>query len=38
VSLKLLDVYANEGLTLDQQVAFRVNDDQARREQMFLGD
>ena len=35
VSPKLLDVYAEDGLTLDQLMAFTVNGDHARQEQVF---
>lgn len=35
VSPKLLDVYAEEGLTLDQLMAFTVNGDHKRQEQVF---
>ena len=35
VSPKLLDVYAEDGMTLDQLMAFTVNADHARQEQVF---
>ena len=35
VSPKLLDVYAEDGLTLDQLMAFTVNGDHERQEQVF---
>ncbi len=35
VSPKLLDVYAEDGLTLDQLMAFTVNGDHGRQEQVF---
>ena len=35
VSPKLLDVYAEDGLTLDQLMAFTVNGDHARQDQVF---
>ena len=35
VSPKLLDIYAEDGLTLDQLMAFTVNGDHARQEQVF---
>ena len=35
VSPRLLDVYAEDGLTLDQLMAFTVNGDHARQEQVF---
>ena len=35
VSPKLLDVYADDGLTLDQLMAFTVNADHARQDQVF---
>ena len=35
VSSKLLDVYAEDGLTLDQLMAFTVNGDHERQEQVF---
>ena len=35
VSCKLLDVYADDGLTLDQLMAFTVNGDHERQEQVF---
>ncbi len=35
VSPKLLDVYAEDGMTLDQLMAFTVNGDHARQEQVF---
>ncbi len=35
VSPKLLDVYADDGMTLDQLMAFTVNGDHARQEQAF---
>ena len=35
VSPKLLDVYAEDGMTLDQLMAFTVNDDHARQEQVW---
>jgi ParB family transcriptional regulator, chromosome partitioning protein len=35
VSPKLLDVYAEEGMTLDQLMAFTVNGDHERQEQVF---
>jgi ParB family chromosome partitioning protein len=35
VSLKLLDVYADDGMTLDQLMAFTVNGDHERQEQVF---
>ena len=35
VSPKLLDVYADDGLTLDQLMAFTVNGDHERQEQVF---
>ncbi|CAN5362254.1 ParB/RepB/Spo0J family partition protein [soil metagenome] len=35
VSSKLLEVYAEDGLTLDQLMAFTVNGDHARQEQAF---
>ena len=35
VSLKLLDAYADDGMTLDQLMAFTVNADHARQEQVF---
>ncbi|MEQ7155104.1 ParB/RepB/Spo0J family partition protein [Brevundimonas aurifodinae] len=35
VSAKLLDVYAEDGLTLDQLMAFTVNADPERQEQVF---
>ena len=35
VSPKLLDVYAEDGLTLEQLMAFAVNGDHARQEQVF---
>jgi ParB family transcriptional regulator, chromosome partitioning protein len=35
VSPKLLDVYAEDGLTLDQLMAFTINGDHARQEQVF---
>lgn len=35
VSPKLLDVYADDGMTLDQLMAFTVNADHARQEQVF---
>lgn len=35
VSPKLLDVYAEDGVTLDQLMAFTVNADHARQEQVF---
>ncbi len=35
VSPKLLDVYAEDGMTLDQLMAFTVNGDHARQEQAF---
>ena len=35
VSQKLLDVYADDGMTLDQLMAFTVNADHARQEQVF---
>jgi ParB family transcriptional regulator, chromosome partitioning protein len=35
VSLKLLDIYAEDGLTLDQLMAFTVNGDHARQEQVW---
>lgn len=35
VSPKLLDVYAEDGITLDQLMAFTVNGDHARQEQVF---
>jgi ParB family chromosome partitioning protein len=35
VSPKLLDIYADDGMTLDQLMAFTVNGDHARQEQVF---
>ncbi len=35
VSPKLLDIYADDGLTLDQLIAFTVNSDHERQEQVF---
>lgn len=35
VSPKLLDVYAEDGMTLDQLMAFTVSDDHERQEQVF---
>jgi ParB family chromosome partitioning protein len=35
VSSKLLDIYAGDGLTLDQLMAFTVNGDHARQEQVW---
>lgn len=35
VSPKLLDVYADDGMTLDQLIAFTVSGDHARQEQVF---
>jgi ParB family chromosome partitioning protein len=35
VSLKLLDVYAEDGMTLDQLMAFTVNPDHERQEQVW---
>ena len=35
VSPRLLDVYAEDGLTLDQLMAFTVNGDHERQEQVF---
>ncbi len=35
VSPKLLDIYAEDGMTLDQLMAFTVNGDHARQEQVF---
>ena len=35
VSAKLLDVYAEDGMTLDQLMAFTVNGDHERQEQVF---
>ena len=35
VSPRLLDIYAEDGLTLDQLMAFTVNGDHARQEQVF---
>ncbi len=35
VSPRLLEVYAEDGLTLDQLTAFTVNGDHARQEQVF---
>mgnify|MGYP000928010847 FL=1 len=35
VSPRLLDIYAGDGLTLDQLMAFTVSDDHARQEQAF---
>jgi ParB family chromosome partitioning protein len=35
VSPRLLDVYADDGMTLDQLMAFTVNGDHARQEQVF---
>jgi len=35
VSPRLLDVYADDGITLDQLMAFTVNGDHARQEQVF---
>jgi ParB family chromosome partitioning protein len=35
VSPKLLDLYAEEELTLEQLMAFSVTDDQARQEQVW---
>ena len=35
VSPKLLDVYADDGMTLDQLMAFTVNGDHERQEQVF---
>ena len=35
VSPKLLDVYAEDGMTLDQLMAFTVSGDHARQEQVF---
>ena len=35
VSLRLLDVYAEDGLSLDQLMTFTVNGDHARQEQVF---
>ena len=35
VSPKLLDVYAEDGITLDQLMAFTVNGDHERQEQVF---
>src|SRR3546814_3597966 len=35
VSPKLLDIYADDGMTLDQLMAFTVNGDHERQEQVF---
>ena len=35
VSPKLLDIYAEDGMTLDQLMAFTVNGDHERQEQVF---
>jgi ParB family transcriptional regulator, chromosome partitioning protein len=37
VSPKLLQVYREDGLTLDQLMAFAINEDHARQEQVFEG-
>ena len=37
VSLKLLDLYATDEMTLEQLMAFTVTDDQARQEQVWEG-
>lgn len=35
VSEKLLKIYADDGMTLDQLIAFTVTDDHARQEQVW---
>ncbi len=37
VSLKLLDVFAEDGMTLEELMAFTVTDDHARQEQLWEG-